>query len=84
MAGSAFIKMMISARDAKRHEIAQAIGVSRQTIYDILKKDDARLSEITAIADALDFDIQITITDRHTGQQIKADIPPPAPINKQD
>ena len=58
------IKTMIVNRDAKHIDVANAIGYTKQGFSNLLKKDNYKLADIVKIADALNYDVNITFVDR--------------------
>lgn len=51
-------------------ELSVKLGKSKQNLFNKLYRGDMKLSELRRIADMLEIDLDITFTDRLTGESI--------------
>ena len=65
-----FVKKLLIDKSMKQGELGDKLGMNKQEISKYLKREDYRLNaDVIRIADALGLDVQLTLTDRETGQQ---------------
>lgn len=66
------IKEIMKLKDVSQVELADGTGVSRTTIYRILKDDTAKTSDLIKIATYLDVDIRdLFVSTKHVEKGIK-------------
>lgn len=53
-------------------EVADKIGISKQSISQMQKINNYKVNTLAVYADALGFDVDIIFTNKETGNQIKA------------
>lgn len=63
------IEHVLLKRKMNKVELANALNVSSQNLYNKLKKDDFKESDMKKIADALDCKLNVTLELNDTGDK---------------
>lgn len=64
------IKLMQTVRNLNMTDTAERLCTSRQNLSNKMSRNKFTVNELEAIADVLDFDMEITFIDRKTGRKI--------------
>lgn len=64
------IKLMQTVRNLNITDTAERLGTTRQNLSNKMSRNRFTVNELEAIADVLDFDMEIVFTDRKTGRKI--------------
>lgn len=72
---SGLIRAMVESRNETQLSFSARIGISRQALTNRLRENTWTVSDVAKYGDMLEYDIQITATDRKTGKRITIDIP---------
>ena len=64
------LKIMMLEKDMKQSEIAEKIGLTKQSINNYLSRDNFINDILIKIADVLGYDTKVTFVDRETGKEI--------------
>lgn len=70
MAMSEKIKIVLLKRKMSITELAERIGTQRSNLSNKLSRDNFSEKELTAIAEALDCDLDVSFTLRDTGERV--------------
>lgn len=64
------IKVIVKRRNMTFSQLAKTIGISRQNLYNKLKRDSFQEQDLRAIAEALDCDFDAVFVMRDTGERV--------------
>lgn len=70
MDGTKLIKRLLFERQANTVELAKLLGCGTANIYNKYGRNNFSLNELEEIANALDYDLQISFIDRKTGEKL--------------
>ena len=64
------IKVILKRRNMTASQLATAIGISRQNLYNKFKRDNFQEKELKIIAETLDCEFDAAFVMRDTGERI--------------
>ena len=70
MSVSKKIRIAMINKDISLNELAEKVETSSQNLNNKFRRDNLSENDMRSIADALGYDVIITLTDRETGEEI--------------